>query len=191
MSFFIHHTAVIDEGCKIGVGTKIWHFTHIMSTAIVGDNCVLGQNVFVGSNVVLGNNVKVQNNVSLYEGVICEDEVFIGPSAVFTNVINPRAAIERKNEFQKTVIGKGASIGANATIICGIEIGSYAFVGAGAVVTKTIPAYAVVMGNPARQRGWMSAMGAPLHFENNQAVCAMSNQLYILHNGLAQKKMQE
>jgi UDP-2-acetamido-3-amino-2,3-dideoxy-glucuronate N-acetyltransferase len=191
MSFFVHHTAVIDEGCKIGVGTKIWHFTHIMSTAIVGDNCVLGQNVFVGNNVVLGNNVKVQNNVSLYEGVICEEEVFIGPSAVFTNVINPRAAIERKNEFQKTVIGKGASIGANATIICGIEIGTYAFVGAGAVVTKTIPAYAVVMGNPARQTGWMSAMGAPLNFENNQAVCAMSNQLYILHNGLAQKKIPE
>jgi UDP-2-acetamido-3-amino-2,3-dideoxy-glucuronate N-acetyltransferase len=190
MSFFIHHTAVVDEGCKIGEGTKIWHFSHIMSTAVIGDNCILGQNVFVGNNVMLGTNVKVQNNVSLYDGVICEDEVFIGPSAVFTNVINPRSTVERKNEFQKTFIRKGASIGANATIICGIEVGGYAFVGAGAVVTKSIPSYAVVMGNPARQTGWMSEMGAPLQFENNEAVCSVNNQLYILSNGLVQKKMQ-
>ena len=159
MNCFIHPTAVIDEGCRIGAGTKVWHFCHLMPGAVIGENCILGQNVFVANNVVLGNSVKVQNNVSLYEGVICEDEVFIGPSAVFTNVTNPRSAVNRKNEFKKTVIRKGATIGANATILCGIEIGEYAFVGAGAVVTKTVPAFALVTGNPAVQTGIMNEEG--------------------------------
>ena len=158
-SVFIHPTAVIDEGCRIGAGTKVWHFCHLMPGAVIGENCILGQNVFVANNVVLGNSVKVQNNVSLYEGVICEDEVFIGPSAVFTNVTNPRSAVNRKGEFKKTVIRKGATIGANATILCGIEIGEYAFVGAGAVVTKTVPAFALVTGNPAVQTGIMNEEG--------------------------------
>lgn len=159
MNFFVHPTAVIDEGCRIGAGTKVWHFCHLMPGAIIGVNCILGQNVFVANNVILGNSVKVQNNVSLYEGVICEDEVFIGPSAVFTNVTNPRSAINRKDEFKKTVIRKGATIGANATILCGIEIGEYAFVGAGAVVTKDVPAFALVTGNPAVQTGIMNEEG--------------------------------
>lgn len=188
MPFFIHHTAVADEGCKIGEATKVWHFSHIMSGAQVGNNCIIGQNVFIGQNVKVGNSVKIQNNVSLYEGVVCEDDVFIGPSAVFTNVINPRSAVNRKQEFKQTVVKKGASIGANATIICGVEIGNYAFVGAGAVVTKNILPYAVVMGNPAKQTGWMSEMGCPLVFENNEAVCAISNQLYIYQNSEVQKK---
>lgn len=156
---FIHPTAVIDDGCRIGAGTKVWHFCHLMPGAVIGENCILGQNVFVANNVILGNSVKVQNNVSLYEGVICEDEVFIGPSAVFTNVTNPRSAVNRKGEFKKTVIRKGATIGANATILCGIEIGEYAFVGAGAVVTKTVPAFALVTGNPAVQTGIMNEEG--------------------------------
>ena len=156
---FIHPTSVIDEGCRIGAGTKVWHFCHLMSGAVIGENCILGQNVFVANGVILGNGVKVQNNVSLYEGVICEDEVFIGPSAVFTNVTNPRSAINRKNEFKKTFLRKGATIGANATILCGIEIGQYAFVGAGAVVTKDVPAFALVTGNPAVQRGRMNEKG--------------------------------
>lgn len=159
MNCFIHPTAVIDEGCRIGAGTKVWHFCHLMPGAVIGENCILGQNVFVANNVVLGNSVKVQNNVSLYEGVQCEDEVFIGPSAVFTNVTNPRSAINRKDEFKKTVIRKGATIGANATILCGIEIGEYAFVGAGAVVTKTVPAFALVTGNPAVLTGRMNKKG--------------------------------
>lgn len=158
-SVFIHPTAVIDEGCRIGAGTKVWHFCHLMPGSVIGENCILGQNVFVANNVILGNRVKVQNNVSLYEGVICEDEVFIGPSAVFTNVTNPRSAVNRKGEFKKTVIRKGATIGANATILCGIEIGEYAFVGAGAVVTKTVPAFALVTGNPAVQTGIMNEEG--------------------------------
>jgi len=176
---FIHPTAVIDEGCRIGNGTKIWHFTHIMPGAVIGENCVLGQNVFVADNVLLGNNVKVQNNVSLYEGVICEDDVFIGPSAVFTNVINPRSAVSRKNEFKKTMLRKGATVGANATIICGIEIGSYAFVGAGAVVTNNVDDFALVTGNPAKQTGWISEIGLKLIFDiNNKAVCSYSGDVY-------------
>ncbi|GHT04571.1 N-acetyltransferase [Bacteroidia bacterium] len=159
MNYYSHETAVIDAGCQIGDGTKIWHFSHIMSGAVIGKNCVLAQNVYVAPQVVLGNNVKVQNNVSLYTGVTCGDNVFLGPSCVFTNVINPRAAICRKDEFRKTHVGDGASIGANATILCGITIGKYAFVGAGAVVTKNVPDYALVMGNPARQTGWMNEQG--------------------------------
>ncbi|MBK8952112.1 MAG: N-acetyltransferase [Chitinophagaceae bacterium] len=159
MNCFIHPTAVIDEGCRIGAGTKVWHFCHLMPGAVIGENCILGQNGFVANNVVLGNSVKVQNNVSLYEGVVCEDEVFIGPSKVFTNVTNPRSAVNRKNEYKKTIVRKGATIGANATILCGIEIGKYAFVGAGAVVTKDVLPYALVTGNPAVQTGWMNEEG--------------------------------
>lgn len=188
-SFYIHTTAIIDEGCKIGKGTKVWHFCHVMSTAVIGENCVLGQNVFVGNNVIVGNNVKLQNNVSLYEGVVCEDDVFIGPSAVFTNVINPRSAIERKNEFKKTVIRKGATIGANATIICGSEIGTYAFVGAGAVVTKNVPAYALVVGNPARINGWVSEQGNSLSFDKEgKAVCSSTGSIFLLKDGQISKQ---
>lgn len=184
MNFFAHPTAVIDEGCHIGDDTRIWHFTHIMPGAVIGHHCIIGQNVFIGSNVQLGNNVKVQNNVSLYEGVTCEDDVFLGPSMVFTNVINPRSAVSRKNEYRKTVVKKGASIGANATIICGIEIGEYAFVGAGAVVTKTVLPYALVIGNPARQTGWVSEYGYALQFDENAiAVCKESGVNYKLDNG--------
>lgn len=160
ITYFAHETAVVDLGATIGTGTKIWHFSHIMSGAMIGENCNLGQNVFVGNNVILGNNVKVQNNVSIYEGVTCEDDVFLGPSMVFTNVINPRSAVNRKHEFMKTHVGKGATIGANATIICGNNIGNYAFIGAGAVVTKEVPAYALIVGNPAHQIGWMSEDGS-------------------------------
>lgn len=188
MNFFAHPTAVIDEGCQIGSGTKIWHFSHIMTGCIIGDNCNIGQNVFVASNVKLGNNVKVQNNVSIYEGVICEDDVFLGPSMVFTNVINPRSAVSRKNEYKSTLIKKGASIGANATIICGNEIGEYAFIGAGAVVTKPVLPYALMMGNPARQTGWVSEMGHKLEFDiYGKAVCFESGQEYILENNLVKK----
>jgi UDP-2-acetamido-3-amino-2,3-dideoxy-glucuronate N-acetyltransferase len=181
--YFCHATSIIDEGCAIGKGTRIWHFCHLMSGCRIGEDCSLGQNVFVGSNVILGNNVKVQNNVSIYEGVICEDDVFLGPSMVFTNVINPRSAITRKSEFRKTVVRKGVTIGANATIVCGNEIGAYAFIGAGAVITKTVPAYAVIVGNPGRQRGWMSEAGHPLIFENGEAVCKGSGEVYILKEG--------
>lgn len=185
---YIHPTAIVDEGCLIGDGTKIWHFCHIMPNCVIGDNCNLGQNVVVSPNVVLGNRVKVQNNVSIYTGVICEDEVFLGPSMVFTNVINPRSAINRSNQYQKTRVGKGASIGGNATIVCGNDIGEYAFVGAGAVVTKTIPAYALVMGNPARQVGWMSEYGHRLRFdEQSRAVCPESKEVYQLTNGQVRK----
>lgn len=180
-SYYAHPTAVIDDGCRIGDGTKVWHFCHLMNGAVIGENCNLGQNVFVGSNVVLGNNVKVQNNVSLYEGVVCENDVFIGPSAVFTNVVNPRSAVSRKDEYKKTVIQKGATIGANATILCGIVIGSYAFIGAGAVVTKDVPAYALVVGNPGKQMGWMSEYGHQLVFDSSgEAVCVGSGQRYML-----------
>src|SRR5215468_4792018 len=163
-NYYAHPTAVVDEGCEIGEGTKIWHFSHVMPNCKLGKNCNLGQNVVVSPDVVLGENVKVQNNVSIYEGVICEDDVFLGPSMVFTNVINPRSAIVRKHQYAKTLVKKGATIGANATIICGNEIGEYAFVGAGAVVTKPVPAYALVVGNPAKQIGWMSQFGQRLHF---------------------------
>lgn len=182
-NYFAHETAVLDEGCRIGDGTRIWHFTHVMAEAFVGKNCVLGQNVMVANRVTIGDNVKIQNNVSVYEGVTCEDDVFLGPSAVFTNVINPRAFIERKHEFRPTLVKKGASIGANVTIVCGHTIGQYALVGAGAVVTHDIPDYALVTGNPARQTGWVSEYGCRLSFDNNgEAVCPESGQTYQLIN---------
>lgn len=181
MDYFSHPTAVIDEGCTIGKGTKIWHFSHIMPKSVIGENCNIGQNVVVSPDVVLGNNVKVQNNVSIYTGVICDDDVFLGPSMVFTNVTNPRSAVVRKNQYVKTHVGKGASIGANATIICGNNIGAFAFIGAGTVVTKNVPAYALVIGNPARQTGWMSEFGHKLNFDNKgEAVCPESGQKYLL-----------
>ena len=179
--YFAHETSVIDDGCEIGAGTKIWHFSHIMPDCKIGANCNIGQNVVISPQVVLGNNVKVQNNVSIYTGVICEDDVFLGPSMVFTNVINPRSAINRKNEYAKTVVMKGATIGANATIVCGHNIGRFAFIGAGAVVTKEVSDYALVMGNPARQTGWMSEYGHKLKFNTQGfASCPESNQRYQL-----------
>jgi UDP-2-acetamido-3-amino-2,3-dideoxy-glucuronate N-acetyltransferase len=181
MSYFAHPTAVIDEGCEIGEEVKIWHFSHLVSGCKIGDGCNLGQNVVVLSGVILGKNVKVQNNVSIYEGVICEDDVFLGPSMVFTNVINPRSAIIRKHQYQKTLVKKGATIGANATIVCGNEIGEYAFVGAGAVVTKPVAPYALVVGNPAEQTGWVSEYGHKLKFdEKGIAICSESLQRYSL-----------
>lgn len=184
MNYYAHPTAVIDEGCIIGDGSKVWHFCHLMSGAVIGENCSLGQNVFVANEVVLGRNVKVQNNVSLYEGVICEDDVFIGPSAVFTNVVNPRSAVSRKAEYKKTVLHKGVTIGANATIVCGHEIGAYAFIGAGAVVTKDVPAYALIVGNPGKQTGWMSEYGCRLVFDDRgKAVCEESGERYVLREG--------
>lgn len=187
-NYFAHETAVIDKGCSIAEGTKIWHFAHIMKDAKIGKNCILGQNVFIGADVTIGNNVKIQNNVSVYTGVSCEDDVFLGPSVVFTNVINPRSAIERKKEFVKTIVGKGATIGANATIICGIRIGKYAFIGAGAVVTKDVPDYALVKGNPARQSGWISEYGHKLSFNKNGiAICNESGELYVLKNNIVAK----
>lgn len=189
MSYFAHETAVIDAGCTIGEGTKIWHFSHIMPNCTIGERCNIGQNVVVSPDVILGNNVKIQNNVSLYTGVVCEDDVFLGPSMVFTNVMNPRSAVNRRDQYSKTVVRKGASIGANATIVCGNDIGEYAFIGAGSVVTKEVPAYALVVGNPARQIGWMSAFGHRLTFdENGQAVCPESNEQYELRNGAVTKK---
>lgn len=183
-----HETAIIDEDCRIGDGTKIWHFSHIMSHCVIGENCNIGQNVVVSPDVVLGNNVKVQNNVSIYTGVICDDDVFLGPSMVFTNVINPRSAISRKNQYKKTHVGKGATIGANATIVCGHDIGKYAFIGAGAVVTKTVQDYALVVGNPSRQVGWMSEYGQKLHFnEDGIAVCSESGEKYQLENNKVSK----
>ncbi len=181
MSYFAHDTAILDEGCQIGDGTKIWHFSHIMSGAIVGSNCNIGQNVVISPLVILGNNVKVQNNVSVYTGVTCEDDVFLGPSVVFTNVVNPRSAVNRKNQYLATKVCKGASIGANATVICGITIGIYAMIGAGSVITKDIQPYALVMGNPARQTGWVSEYGHKLHFDTNgEALCPESGEKYIL-----------
>jgi UDP-2-acetamido-3-amino-2,3-dideoxy-glucuronate N-acetyltransferase len=186
--FFAHETAIIDEGCKIGKGTKIWHFTHIMSNCTIGENCNFGQNVVVSPEVVLGRNVKVQNNVSIYTGVICEDDVFLGPSMVFTNVINPRSAVNRKSEYARTLVKKGATIGANATIVCGHDIGEFAFIGAGAVVTKTVPAYALIVGNPARQIGWMSEYGQRLAFnQEGIAICPESKEMYKLANGVVSK----
>jgi UDP-2-acetamido-3-amino-2,3-dideoxy-glucuronate N-acetyltransferase len=188
MNYYAHPSAIIDENCTIGEGTKIWHFSHVMAGAVIGSNCNLGQNVVVSPKVVLGNNVRVQNNVSIYEGVICEDDVFLGPSMVLTNVINPRSAISRKEEFKKTFIKKGASIGANATIVCGNTIGTFAFIGAGAVVTKDVPPYALIVGNPGRQKGWMSEYGQKLHFdESNKAICSESQQEYILENNLVKR----
>ncbi len=186
--YFAHPTAIIDEGCQIGKDTRIWHFSHIMTGSVIGDSCIIGQNVFIASDVKLGNHVKVQNNVSVYEGVSCEDDVFLGPSIVFTNVINPRSAVSRKHEFKKTLVRKGASIGANATIICGIEIGEYAFIGAGAVVTKTVLPYALVMGNPARQTGWISEHGHKLEFDiNGIAECPEGGEKYVLENDLVKR----
>ncbi|HTH58152.1 MAG TPA: acyltransferase [Cyclobacteriaceae bacterium] len=186
--FFAHPTAVIDEGCVIGEGTKIWHFSHIMPSCKIGERCNIGQNVVVSPEVVLGKNVKVQNNVSIYTGVTCEDDVFLGPSMVFTNVTNPRSAVNRKNEYAKTIVKKGASIGANATIVCGHNIGEFAFIGAGAVVTKNVPAYALVIGNPARQTGWMSEFGHKLAFDKDGfAVCPESGERYELKKGSVKK----
>ena len=183
--YFAHETAVIDEGCQIGKGTKIWHFSHIMSNCIIGEKCNIGQNVVISPEVVLGRNVKVQNNVSIYTGVICEDDVFLGPSMVFTNINNPRSAIVRKDKYVKTVIEKGATIGANATIICGKNIGRYAFVGAGAVVTKDVKPYSLVVGNPAKHIGWMSEYGHRLDFNEEQiAICPESKEKYQLKNGV-------
>lgn len=186
--YFSHPSAFIDEGCQIGEGTKIWHFSHVMAGCKIGDGCNIGQNVVVSPKVFLGNNVRVQNNVSIYEGVNCEDDVFLGPSMVFTNVINPRSAVSRKHEYMQTMVRKGASIGANATVICGNEIGEYAFIGAGAVVTKPIPAYALVVGNPARHIGWMSEYGHRLNFdENGEATCSESGEKYFIENRLVKK----
>ena len=188
MSYFAHETAIIDEGCVIGEGTKIWHFSHVMPNCTIGERCNIGQNVVVSPEVKLGNNVKIQNNVSLYTGVECEDDVFLGPSMVFTNVINPRSGVNRRDQYSKTVVKKGASIGANATIVCGHDIGQYAFIGAGAVVTKTVPAYALVVGNPARQIGWMSEFGHRLEFDiSGLAVWPESKQEYQLVNNLVDR----
>jgi UDP-2-acetamido-3-amino-2,3-dideoxy-glucuronate N-acetyltransferase len=189
MSFYAHPTAIIDEGCHIGEATTIWHFSHIMANAIIGSNCNIGQNVVIMPHAILGNNNKVQNNVSIYTGVVCEDNVFLGPSMVFTNILNPRSAIPRKEQYQQTIVRKGASIGANATIICGNEIGSYAMIGAGAVITKPVAAYALVVGNPAKQIGWVSEYGHRLHFdEDGIAICDESKQVYQLTNNEVKRK---
>lgn len=187
-TFFAHPTAVIDEGCTIGKGTKIWHFSHVMSNCTLGENCNLGQNVVISPGVILGKNVKIQNNVSIYTGVICDDDVFLGPSMVFTNVINPRSAINRKNEYAKTHVGTGASIGANATIVCGHDIGKFAFIGAGAVVTKNVPPYSLWVGNPAKQMGWISEYGHRLKFDSDSiATCMESKERYKLENNSVTK----
>lgn len=186
--YFSHETAVIDEGCKIGAGTKIWHFSHIMAGCEIGENCNIGQNVVVSPGVILGRNVKVQNNVSIYTGVICEDDVFLGPSMVFTNIRNPRSAVIRKDQYIKTLVKKGATIGANATIICGITIGEYGFVGAGAVVAKDVKPYALILGNPGRHIGWMSEYGHRLEFdEEGIAVCPESGERYVMKDGMVSK----
>jgi UDP-2-acetamido-3-amino-2,3-dideoxy-glucuronate N-acetyltransferase len=188
-NYFAHSSAYIDEGCEVGEGTKIWHFSHIMPNCKIGKNCNIGQNVVVSPDVILGNNVKVQNNVSIYTGVICEDDVFLGPSMVFTNVINPRSAVNRKNQYATTLVKKGASIGANATIVCGNTIGSFAFIGAGAVVTKDVPDYALIIGNPGRQRGWISEMGHNLKFDDvGNATCPESGEEYEFIQGNVKKK---
>ncbi|MFW5657908.1 MAG: acyltransferase [Bacteroidota bacterium] len=186
--YFAHETAVIDEGCSIGKGTKIWHFSHVMQDSTIGENCNIGQNVVVSPGVILGKNVKVQNNVSIYTGVICEDDVFLGPSMVFTNIVNPRSAVVRKEQYVKTIVKKGASIGANATIVCGHDIGEYAFIGAGAVVTKNVKPYALVVGNPAIQKGWMSEFGHQLVFDQDGiAICPESKEKYKLENNMVNK----
>jgi UDP-2-acetamido-3-amino-2,3-dideoxy-glucuronate N-acetyltransferase len=187
-TYFAHETAIVDEGCEIASGTKIWHFSHIMSKCTIGKNCNIGQNVVISPEVIIGSNVKIQNNVSLYTGVVCDDDVFLGPSCVFTNVTNPRSAINRRGQYAKTHVGKGASIGANATIVCGHDIGAYAFIGAGAVVTKTVMPYALLVGNPARQMGWMSEYGHRLSFDKTGiATCEESNEQYKLENGKVSK----
>lgn len=186
--YFVHQSAYIDEGCEIGAGTKIWHFSHIMPNCKIGKDCNIGQNVVISPQVVLGNNVKVQNNVSIYTGVTCEDDVFLGPSMVFTNVINPRSAVNRKSQYAKTNVGKGATIGANATIVCGHDIGAYAFIGAGAVITKNVPDYALMVGNPARQMGWMSEFGSKLTFnDRGEAECPETGDRYFLQNNQVTK----
>lgn len=186
--FFVHESSYVDDDCVIGSGTKIWHFSHIMKGATLGENCNIGQNVVVSPKVILGKNVRVQNNVSIYEGVTCEDDVFLGPSMVLTNVINPRSAVSRKDEYKNTLIKKGTSIGANATIVCGVTLGEYCFIGAGAVVTKNVPAFALMVGNPARQKGWMSEFGHKLNFdESGKAICKESNQVYKLEEGLVKR----
>ncbi|MFT6166743.1 MAG: UDP-2-acetamido-3-amino-2,3-dideoxy-glucuronate N-acetyltransferase [Vicingaceae bacterium] len=188
MGYFAHETAVIDDGCTIGDGTKVWHFCHIMSNSVLGENCNVGQNCVISPEVILGNNVKVQNNVSIYTGVVCEDDVFLGPSMVFTNVMNPRSAIIRTDQYTKTVVRKGASIGANATIVCGNNLGKYCFIGAGAVITKEVKNYALMVGNPAKQIGWISEFGHRLVFdENNRAVCSESNHQYKLEKNQVSK----
>lgn len=187
-NYFSHETAVIDQGCSIGQGTKIWHFSHIMTNAVLGERCNLGQNVVVSPGVVLGNNVKVQNNVSIYTGVICEDNVFLGPSMVFTNILNPRSAIIRRDQYVETRVEKGASIGANATIVCGNTIGRFALIGAGSVVTKAVPAYALIVGNPGKQIGWVSEYGHRLHFDDkNDAICPESKEIYRIENNTVTK----
>ncbi len=187
-NFYAHPSAIVDEGALIGEGTKVWHFCHIMPKAVIGKDCSLGQNVFVADNVALGDNVKVQNNVSIYSGVVCEDDVFLGPSMVFTNVYNPRSAVNRKGEYMQTRVCRGATIGANATIVCGITIGAYAFIGAGALVRKDVPPYALIVGNPGRQTGWMSEYGERLHFdEAGFAVCSGSSERYRLAGGTVEK----
>ncbi len=187
-NFFRHESAIVDAGANIGEGTKVWHFCHVSSRATIGRNCVLGQNVFVADDVVLGNNVKVQNNVSLYTGVSCEDDVFLGPSMVFTNVINPRSQVNRKHEFMKTLVKQGASVGANVTIVCGVTLGRFCFVGAGAVVTRDVPDYALVLGNPAHHAGWMSEAGEKLIFsESRFADCPVTHEKYILEGGKVRK----
>jgi len=187
MNYQAHETAVIDEGCQIGNSTKIWHFSHIMPNCVIGENCNIGQNVVISPDVVLGRNVKIQNNVSVYTGVICEDDVFLGPSMVFTNVINPRSHVVRKSEYLKTIVRKGASIGANATIVCGNEIGQFALIGAGAVITKEVKPYALMVGNPAKQTGWVSEYGHKLSFENGIATCPETGEKYSLEDGKVSK----
>ena len=187
-NYFKHESAYVDEGCVIGARTKIWHFSHIMSNCIIGKNCNIGQNVVISPDVRLGDNVKIQNNVSVYTGVICEDDVFLGPSMVFTNVVNPRSHVSRKNEYKQTIVRKGASIGANATIVCGNEIGEYALIGAGSVVTKNVKPYALMVGNPARQIGWVSENGQKLKFdEKGIAICPETKQSYRLENNIVKK----
>lgn len=184
MEYQAHETAIIDEGCRIGVGTRIWHFSHIMPDCVIGERCNIGQNVVISPGVIIGNNVKIQNNVSVYTGVVCEDDVFLGPSCVFTNVLNPRSAIPRKDQYQKTLVRRGATIGANATIVCGHTIGEYALIGAGAVVTKDVPPYALVVGNPSKQIGWVSEYGHRLWFdEKGEARCPESGERYLLKGG--------
>ena len=189
-NFYNHETAIIDVPCLIGEGTKIWHFSHIMTNCVIGNNCNIGQNVVVSPDVRLGNNVKVQNNVSIYTGVTCEDDVFLGPSMVFTNVINPRSSVNRRGEYSKTLVKKGASIGANATIVCGITLGEYSFIGAGTVVIKNVPSYALLVGNPAKQKGWMSEYGHKLIFdEHGEAICSESKEKYFLKAGVVRKEV--